>query len=216
MTGPEAPAAADANPFIIPEQSRFLGRSAREQLLGQRGLVIWLYGLSGSGKSTLATALERHLHQQGRLTASLDGDIVRTGLNRGLGFSEEDRRENIRRVAEVSRLFLGTGIITICSFITPTIALRHLARQIVGEEDFLEIYVKASFEECSRRDRKGLYAQAAKGNIPQFTGGKNALFEEPEPQQADLILDTEIESIEQSLERLANFLQPRIQATALP
>jgi adenylylsulfate kinase len=196
-----------SNPNIIPEHARFLGRSAREKLLGQRGLVVWLYGLSGSGKSTLATALERRLHAAGRLTAVLDGDIVRTGLNRGLGFSDDDRRENIRRVAEVSRLFLQTGVITICSFITPTRTLRNLARHIVGEDDFLEIYVKASFEECARRDRKGLYAKAGQGQIPQFTG-KDSLFEEPE--RADLILDTEVESPEQSLEILANFLTPKL------
>jgi adenylylsulfate kinase len=195
------------NPFIIPENSRFLGRSAREKLLGQRGMVVWLYGLSGSGKSTLATALERYLHAQGRLTASLDGDVVRTGLNRGLGFSDDDRRENIRRVAEVARLFLQNGVITICSFITPTISLRSLARQIVGEDDFLEVYVKASFEECARRDRKGLYAQAEKGNIPQFTG-KSSKFEEPD--MADLVLDTEVETPEESLEKLAKFIASRL------
>jgi adenylylsulfate kinase len=200
-------ASQPSNPFIIPETSRFLGRSAREKLLGQRAKVIWLYGLSGSGKSTLATALERYLHHQGRMTASLDGDIVRTGLNRGLGFSEDDRRENVRRVAEVARLFTHSGVITICSFITPTISMRNLARQIVGEDDFIEVYVKASFEECARRDRKGLYAQAGQGNIAQFTG-KDSRFEEPE--QADLIIDTENETPEQSLERLATFVAPKL------
>jgi adenylylsulfate kinase len=196
------------NPNIIPEQSRFLGRTAREGLLKQRGVVIWLYGLSGSGKSTLATALERQLHDLGGLTASLDGDILRTGLNRGLGFSDEDRRENIRRVAEVARLFAHTGVITICSFITPTQSLRSLARQIIGEDDFVEVYVKASFEECARRDRKGLYAKAGQGQIAQFTG-RDSRFEEPA--EADLILDTEHETPEESLQKLAALIAKRMQ-----
>lgn len=196
---------SDSN--LFPEHSRFLGRSAREKLLGQRAKVVWLYGLSGSGKSTLATALERQLHSLERLTTVLDGDIVRTGLNRGLGFSDDDRRENIRRVAEVARIFLQTGVITIASFITPTRSLRNLARQIVGEDDFLEIYVKASFEECARRDRKGLYAKAGTGKIPNFTG-KDSAFEEPD--RADLILDTESETPEASLEKLTRFVLPHL------
>jgi adenylylsulfate kinase len=197
----------ESNPNIIPEPKRFLGRTSREEVLGQRSVAVWLYGLSGSGKSTLAALLERRLHDQGRLTASLDGDIVRTGLNRGLGFSDDDRRENIRRVAEVTRLFVHTGVVTICSFITPTRALRSLARNIIGEDDFLEVYVKASFEECARRDRKGLYAKAGQGQITQFTG-KDSSFEEPD--QPDLILDTENESPEDSLEKLALLVEKRI------
>lgn len=196
---------------IFPEHARFLGRSARETLLQQRAKVIWLYGLSGSGKSTLATALERKLNAEGRLTTVLDGDIVRTGLNRGLGFSDDDRRENIRRVAEVARLFVNSGVVTIASFITPTRALRNLARQIVGEDDFLEVYVSASFEACAQRDRKGLYAKAGQGEIKQFTG-KDSLFEAPD--HADLIIETEKETPEQSLEKLAAFLAPKIKPGA--
>ena len=196
---------------IFPELSRFLGRGARETLLGQRAKVIWLYGLSGSGKSTLATALERKLHAEGRLTAVLDGDILRTGLNRGLGFSDDDRRENIRRAAEVARLFLQTGVVTIASFITPTRALRNLARQIVGEDDFLEVYVSASFEACAQRDRKGLYAKADQGKIPQFTG-RDSSFEAPD--KADLVIETEKETPEESLQKLASFLAARIKVGA--
>lgn len=192
---------------IFPEHARFLGRSARETLLQQRAKVVWLYGLSGSGKSTLATALERKLNAEGRLTTVLDGDIVRTGLNRGLGFSDDDRRENIRRVAEVARLFLQSGVITIASFITPTRALRNMARQIVGEDDFLEVYVAASFEACAKRDRKGLYAKAGQGEIKNFTG-KDSSFEGPD--HADLIIETEKESPEESLAKLAAFLAPKI------
>jgi len=193
---------------LFPEHSRFLGRGAREKLLRQRAKVVWLYGLSGSGKSTLATALERKLHSLERLTTVLDGDIVRTGLNRGLGFSDDDRRENIRRVAEMARIFLHTGVITIASFITPTKSLRNLARQIVGEDDFLEVYVKASYEACAQRDRKGLYAKAGKGQVPQFTG-KDSSFEEPD--RPGLILNTEEESPEQSLAKLLEFVTPRIE-----
>lgn len=196
---------------LFPEHSRFLGRSAREKLLGHRAKVIWLYGLSGSGKSTLATALERRLHADGRLTALLDGDVLRTGLNSGLGFSDDDRRENIRRAAEVARLFLNSGIVTIASFITPTRALRSLARQIVGEDDFLEVYVEASFEACAKRDRKGLYAKAGQGKIPQFTG-RDSKFEPPD--KADLVIETEKETPEESLARLATFIAPRIKPGA--
>lgn len=192
---------------LFPEHSRFLGRTARETLLQQRAKVVWLYGLSGSGKSTLATALERKLNNEGRLTTVLDGDILRTGLNRGLGFGDDDRRENIRRVSEVARLFIQTGVVTIASFITPTRAMRNLARLIIGEDDFIEVYVAASFEECAKRDRKGLYAKAGQGQIAQFTG-RDSIFELPD--RADLIIETEKESPEESLEKLAAFLAPKI------
>ncbi len=167
---------------------RVLGRSARERLTGQRSLTVWLYGLSGSGKSTLATALERALHKDGRLTTLLDGDLLRTGLNAGLGFNDDDRRENVRRAAEVARLFNQSGVIAVCSFITPRRALRTLARQIVGDDDFFQVYVKASVDTCRARDVKGLYAKADGGHLKQFTG-RDSVFEEPE--RADLVLDTE-------------------------
>lgn len=186
---------------------KFLGRSQRERLTGQRGRVVWLYGLSGSGKSTLAVALEHALNAQGRLTTLLDGDLLRTGLNAGLGFSDDDRRENIRRAAEVARLFCRSGVVTLCSFITPKKSLRTLARQIIGEDDFLEVYVKASFETCKERDVKGLYAKAEAGQVKQFTG-RDSGFEEPE--SAELIIQTEDETPEASLEKLLAFVNSKI------
>lgn len=187
---------------------RFLGRTARESLTRQRGRAVWLYGISGSGKSTLAAALQRALHASGHLTTVLDGDLLRTGLNAGLGFSDDDRRENIRRAAEVARLFCQTGVVAICSFITPKRSLRTLARQIIGEDDFLEVYVKAGVETCRKRDVKGLYARADAGLLKQFTG-RDSGFEEPVT--ADLILDTEAESVEESVGRLIEFVTPHLE-----
>lgn len=197
---------------IHPEFARQLDRAAKEQQLGQRSLVVWLYGLSGSGKSTLAQALERHLHAAGRVTTLLDGDNLRTGLNSGLGFTDEDRRENVRRVAEVAKLFLNNGIITLCSFITPHRSLRKLARQIIGEENFLEIYVRATYETCAARDPKGLYAKAGEGRVAHFTG-RDSVFEEPAEDFSGLVLETEQETPEVSLSRLLAEVEPRI---ALP
>lgn len=173
---------------LYPVFDRMLPRAAKEELLGQSGAVIWMYGLSGSGKSTLANRLERELHSAGRLVKVLDGDNIRTGLNRNLGFSDEDRLENIRRVSEVAKLFADSGIVVIASFITPNNELRRLARGIIGDEDFLEVYVKASFETCAARDPKGLYAKVKAGEVKQFTG-RDSAFDEPE--QADLVVDTE-------------------------
>ena len=133
---------------IHPTFGQLLGRAAKEEMLNQRGLVVWLYGLSGSGKSTLATALERRLHEEGVFTQVLDGDNIRTGLNNNLGFSDEDRSENIRRIAEVAKLFATAGVVTITSFICPRNELRALAREIVGQADFLEVYVECRFETC--------------------------------------------------------------------
>jgi len=192
---------------IHPVFDRVLSRRDKENRLRQRARVVWLYGLSGSGKSTLATALERRLHADGLATHLLDGDNVRTGLNRDLGFSAADRGENIRRVAETSKLFVQAGIIVINAFITPTRALRELARGIVGAEDFLEVYVEASQETCVRRDPKGLYAAAGRGQVKQFTG-RDAPFEPPE--QAALVINTDHEPVERSLERLYAFVVPRL------
>ena len=184
---------------IYPEFERMLGRGEKEGLLEQRGVVFWMYGLSGSGKSTLANALERRLHAEGVMTKLLDGDNIRSGLNRDLGFSDEDRLENIRRIAEVAKLFKEAGVVTITSFITPARELRAMAREIVGAEDFREVYVRCSFEKCAERDVKGLYAKAASGDVKQFTG-KDSAFEEPE--SAELVIDTESESIEESCDKL--------------
>jgi adenylylsulfate kinase len=178
---------------IHPETQRFLGRGAKEQLLRQRGVVLWLYGLSGAGKSTIVNEVERVLHADGRMTVILDGDNLRTGLNRNLGFSDDDRTENVRRVAETAKLLAGQGMIVFVSVITPLRRHRELAREIVGD-DFHEVYVKADFATCAERDPKGLYAKAQEGKVGQFTG-KDSGFEEPEG--AALVLDTQARSVDQ-------------------
>lgn len=189
---------------IHPETGRFLGRAEKEALLGQRGVVLWLYGLSGSGKSTIANLVERALHAEGRFTAILDGDNLRTGLNSNLGFSDEDRAENVRRVAETAKLLAHLGVIVIVSVITPRRELRALAERVIGP-DFLEVYVRAAFETCAQRDPKGLYAKARVGALKQFTG-KDSGFEEPE--NGCLILDTETASAEECASLLLERLRP--------
>ncbi len=196
---------------IHPVSDRMLKRSQKEVLLNQEGLVLWLSGLSGSGKSTMAIALEQKLHSEGFFTQILDGDNIRTGLNSNLGFSDEDRRENIRRIAEVAKLMAHSGTVVICSFITPLREFRELARRIVGKEDLLEVYVKASLETCEARDVKGLYAKAREGKVRNFTG-KDSGFEEPAG--PDLVLETETETVGQSRDRLYDLVRPRIVAKA--
>lgn len=192
---------------IHTEFHRFLGRPDKERLLGQRGIAIWLCGLSGSGKSTIANAAERVLHEQGRLTTILDGDNLRSGLNSNLGFSDDDRLENIRRFSEVAKLFVSQGVITFVSAITPKGELRDMARGLLGE-DMFEVYVKASFKACEERDVKGLYAKAARGEIPNFTG-RDSSFEPP--QNPDLILDTESLSVEDAAFELLEAIRTRIE-----
>jgi adenylylsulfate kinase len=192
---------------LYPQFSNILGRSAKEHLLGQRGLVLWIYGLSGSGKTTLSNALERRLYANGRLTQLLDGDNIRTGLNRDLIFSDEDRCENIRRIAEVAKLFLHAGVITLVSFITPKKAFRAMAQEIIGAEDFFEVYVKCSFEKCAQRDVKGLYAKAKAGDIKNFTG-LHSSFEQSD--KSDIVIDTETESISSCVETLYLFILNKI------
>lgn len=193
---------------IHPEFARFLNRFDKEKLLKQRGLVVWLCGLSGSGKSTIANAAERVLHQQGRMTTILDGDNLRTGLNSDLGFSDDDRLENIRRFSEVAKIFVEQGIITFVSAITPRGELRDMARGILGK-DMVEVYVKASYEACEERDVKGLYAKAAKGEIQHFTG-KDGSFEPPT--NPDLVIDTETTSIEDAAFELLEAIRERVAA----
>lgn len=163
---------------IHPIFDKILKRQQKEELLDQKSLVIWMVGLSGSGKSTIAKDLEQSLYEQGYLTQLLDGDNLRTGINNNLGFSEEDRLENIRRAAEVSKLFLDCGVITICSFISPTEEIRALAKSIIGEKDFFEVYVNCPIEVCEQRDVKGLYRKVRNGEIKNFTG-IDAPFEAP-------------------------------------
>ncbi|MFZ9941843.1 MAG: adenylyl-sulfate kinase [Luteolibacter sp.] len=191
---------------IHPEFHRFLKREDKERLLKQRGSVIWLYGLSGSGKSTIANAVERQLHDQGRFTIILDGDNLRTGLNSNLGFSDEDRAENIRRIAETAKILAQQGVITFVSAITPRAELRQIARDILGT-DLFEVFIKASYETCEQRDVKGLYAKAAKGEIPNFTG-KQSGFEISD--NADLIIDTETTTLEDSASKLLSSITKRI------
>ena len=191
---------------IHPEFHRFLHRQDKENLLGQRGLVVWLCGLSGSGKSTIANAAERVLHQQGRFTTILDGDNLRTGLNSNLGFSDEDRLENIRRISEVAKVFVSQGVITFVSAITPRGELRDLARGLLGN-DLFEVYIKASYEACEQRDVKGLYAKAARGEIAHFTG-KDGSFEPPK--NPDLVLDTETTTIEDAAFELLEAIREKI------
>ena len=188
---------------IHPIYSKMLSRAEREAKLGQRAKVVWLYGLSGSGKSTLTTALEHRLFTDGFVTTLLDGDNLRDGLNRGLGFNDADREENIRRVAEVSKLFVQSGIICLNSFITPKESFRELARGIIGAENLLEIYVECSFEACKKRDVKGLYKKAQEGKVPNFTGGESGF--EP-PAKPALVLNTETASLEESLDTLYSFV----------
>lgn len=193
---------------IYPEYERQLPQSAKQELLGQRGLVVWMYGLSGSGKSTIANAAEKALNAQGRYVTMLDGDNLRSGLNAGLGFSDEDRNENIRRAAEVAKLLRHNGAIVLVSLITPQNVFRQQVRDILGDEQYLEVYVKASFEACQERDVKGLYAKAKDGKVAHFSG-KTSSFEEPD--QADLVIETENQSIEQSLETLLQSISSSIQ-----
>ncbi len=147
-----------------------LERASKEVLLGQKGICIWFTGLSGSGKTTIAIELEKQLHLKGLLTQVLDGDNIRTGINNNLGFSEEDRIENIRRISEVTKLFVNCGVITICCFVSPTNEIRSMAKNIIGEKDFVEVYVNTPIEVCEQRDVKGLYAKARKGEVKDFTG----------------------------------------------
>ena len=167
------------NNNIYPIFDKTLQKSDREKFLNQKGKVLWFTGLSGSGKSTLAIALERELAKKDVLSYLLDGDNIRTGINNNLGFSKEDRTENIRRIAEVSKLFMDCGIVTIAAFISPTNEIRDMAKSIIGDENFLEIFVSTPLEECERRDIKGLYKKARKGEIKEFTGISSP-FEAPQ------------------------------------
>jgi len=191
---------------IHPIFDTILSTERKEALLKQKSLVIWMVGLSGSGKSTIARALENQLHKNGHLTALLDGDNLRTGVNNNLAFSRDDRRENIRRAAEVSKLFALNGVITICSLISPTKEIRNMAKQIIGDKYF-EVYINCPLEVCEKRDVKGLYAKARKGEIPDFTGVSSP-FEEPKA--PDLELDTANNSIEEVITQLTSAIEKKI------
>ena len=184
---------------LFPIDNQLVSREDRETRLGQHGKVFWFTGLSGSGKSTLAIALEEKLFDQGYHVVVLDGDNIRTGINSNLGFSEEDRRENIRRIAEIAKLFVNNGQICIVSFISPLIEMREQAKSIIGAEHFVEVFIDTPIEECEMRDVKGLYKKARAGEIQDFTG-VNAPYEKPV--QPDIHIETKGKGINQSLDEL--------------
>lgn len=188
---------------IYPIYDQMMTRADKEQLLHQHGLMVWFTGLSGSGKSTIAMGVERELHKRGILCRILDGDNIRSGINSNLGFSVEDRMENIRRIAEIGKLFVQTGIVTLACFVSPTNDVRRLARNIIGEEDFKEVFVSTPLEECERRDVKGLYARARRGEVKDFTG-ISAPFEVPE--NPTLEIDTSRLSLEESVKRVVELI----------
>ncbi|MFZ4376617.1 MAG: adenylyl-sulfate kinase [Saprospiraceae bacterium] len=192
---------------IFPHFDQMISREFRETKLGQRSKVIWLTGLSGSGKSTIGLALEKRLFQENFVAQLLDGDNIRSGINKNLGFSEEDRKENIRRIAEIAKLYLSSGIITINSFISPTAETRNIAKEIVGDGDFLEIYINAPMATCESRDVKGLYKKARAGEIQGFTG-VNQAYEEPE--NPALELRTDVLSVDEAVDILFTFLKKHI------
>jgi len=194
---------------IFPVFDSILGRTAKESLLKQKAKVIWFTGLSGSGKTTIAIGLEEALNSKGILTQVLDGDNIRAGINNNLGFSNEDRKENIRRIAEVSKLFLNCGVVTINCFVSPTNEIRQQAKEIIGENDFLEVFINTPLEICEQRDVKGLYKKARAGEIKDFTG-INAPFEVPT--HPFLNVKTENKSIKQLVDEILEKVLPLIQA----
>jgi adenylyl-sulfate kinase len=196
---------------IYPIQTK-VSQAQREALLQQRAVVLWFTGLSGSGKSTLAVQLEAHLHAQGFKTYLLDGDNIRNGLNKDLSFTDEGRVENIRRIGEVSRLFVDAGIIVLSAFISPFAADREQVRAIVGAENFVEVFVDAPLEVCEQRDVKGLYKKARAGEVKNFTGIDSPY--EP-PVQPDVHIPTHLQHVEESMEMLLSFIRSRISLKAI-
>lgn len=192
---------------IHPIFDRLLSREERESRLRQRAAVVWFTGLSGSGKSTIASTVERELFERGYFPQVLDGDNIRSGINGNLGFSLEDRRENIRRIAEIAKLYMESGVIVLSSFISPTREIRELARQVIGPADFLEVFIDTPIEVCEARDVKGLYAKARRGEIKGFTG-IDSPYEAPE--QPFLHLLTANQTVAQSVEQCLAALEPRL------
>ncbi len=184
---------------IHPIFDRLLQKSDRERQLNQSAKVLWLTGLSGSGKSTIALHLERKLYNNGYFAQVLDGDNIRSGINKNLSFSADDRIENIRRISEIAKLYLHSGVITINSFISPTRSIRQMAKEIIGPDDFIEVFINTPLEVCEARDVKGLYKKARKGEIKGFTG-IDAPYEAP--LQADIEIKTKDLTIEESVNLL--------------
>ena len=195
---------------IFPIFDELLQKKDKEQFLNQNSFTIWMTGLSGSGKSTIAKGLERHLHKEGFLTQVLDGDNIRVGVNNNLSFSDKDRTENIRRIAEVSSLFINCGIITINCFVSPTIVMRQMAKEIIGDENYIEVFINASLVECEKRDVKGLYIKARAGEIKNFTG-IDAPFEAPI--NAELEIKTDELSVDASIQKVLDYIMPKIKKT---
>lgn len=193
---------------IFPVYDRSVSRQTKERLLSQRGQVFWFTGLSGSGKTTLALALEKELTERNHLVALLDGDNVRDRLCQDLAFSMEDRKENIRRIAEVARILVHNGLIVLCSFVSPEETMRQLAAEIIGPDDFHLVYINASVDTCKSRDTKGLYKKAIEGEIKNFTG-ISAPYDMPK--KPDLILNTGENKPARDLEILLDFTTKHIQ-----
>ncbi len=194
---------AERNIYTVFDQ--ILGRTDEEKLLKQHSRIIWMTGLSGSGKTTIARGIEKELNRRLFLTQILDGDNIRAGINNNLGFSADDRFENIRRIAEVSKLFLNCGIICINSFISPTHKIRQIAYDIIGRENIVEVFVNASLETCEQRDTKGLYKKAREGVIKDFTGISSPF---DAPTNPDIEISTDKLTIKQSLEKCLDHIIP--------
>ncbi len=197
-----------ANNNIYPVFQHLIPKESKEKLLQQRAKVIWFTGLSGAGKTTLAKRLEEELFKRNYLVQILDGDNVRTGINSNLSFTEDDRKENIRRIAEVAKLFLECGIITISAFISPTREIRQMALKIIGRENVIYIYVNAPLDVCEKRDVKGLYSRARRGEIKDFTGITSPY---EEPLRHELEIRTDLLNIEESVDKLMQYILPRIE-----
>ena len=179
-------------------------KAQRQERNGHKSVVIWFTGLSGSGKSTISVALEKALFEQNITSYRLDGDNIRHGLNQNLGFSPEDRKENIRRIGEVGKLMVDAGLVTMTAFISPYEEDRNTVREILEDGEFIEVFTKCSLDECESRDPKGLYKKARSGEIKEFTG-INAPYEEPS--NPEIVIDTENESVEESVEKIVAYLK---------
>jgi adenylylsulfate kinase len=195
---------------LFPIFDDILQREDKEELLNQNSKVVWMTGLSGSGKTTVAKGVERYLHSQGILNQLLDGDNIRVGISNNLTFSSDDRAENIRRISEVSKLFLNCGVVTLNCFVSPTIEIRNIAKEIIGAENFIEVYINASVDTCEERDVKGLYQKARKGEIKDFTG-ISAPFEAPEAPKIEI--NTTKLSIDESVQKVLDYILPIIKTS---
>lgn len=199
----------DNNKNIYPVTFKAIQREEKEKLINQKARVVWMTGLSGAGKTTIAKHLDEALYNRGYLSQILDGDNIRSGINNNLSFTNEDRMENIRRISEVSKLFLNCGIITINSFISPTEEIRNMAMEIIGRENVIEVFINAPLNICEQRDVKGLYAKARRGEIKDFTG-IDAPFEIP--LEADVEVRTDIQTVEESVQQILDHVLPLIQS----